>query len=99
VAYAAAMVARSGLTPVVVVPKRRSFILLQQFYSELFPVAVLIAAGLRFRSDLVVIAVHLSLFPGVVMHGIRRLSASTANTVVNASDPHHGGFGRKSPGL
>jgi hypothetical protein len=28
-----------------------------------------------------------------VIHAIRRLRASTARTVVNASEPHHGGVG------
>ena len=79
--------------PVIVVPKPRFFIVLHQFYSDLFPVALLITASIRDRRDLVVLAAHLLLFPRRVVHAIRRLSASTARTVVNASDPHHGGVG------
>jgi hypothetical protein len=79
--------------PVIVVPKPRFFIVLQQFYTDLFPVALLIAASVRDRRALIVLAAHLALFPRSLIHAIRRLSASTARTVVNASEPHHGGVG------
>lgn len=91
--YAVRSVHRRQLTPVIVAPKPRSFIVLQDFYTDLFPIALLIAAAARDRRDIIVLAVHLLLFPRPVIHAIRRLSASTANTVVNASEPHHGGFG------
>jgi 1,4-dihydroxy-2-naphthoate octaprenyltransferase len=91
--YAIRTVRRGHMTPVIVAWKPRSFIVLQDFYTELFPVALLIAASIRDRRDLIILIVHLSLFPRRVISVIRRLSASTANTVVKASEPHHGGFG------
>lgn len=78
--------------PVIVVPKPRFFIVLQQFYTDLFPMALLIVASIRDRRDLAVLIVHLLLFPRGVAHAIR-LSASIARTVVSASEPHHGGVG------
>ena len=92
VLYAVRSARRSQTAPVVVVPKPRFFIVLHQFYSDLFPVALLITASLRDRRGLIVLAAHLLLFPRRVVHAIR-LSASTARTVVNASEPHHGGLG------
>jgi hypothetical protein len=92
-AYAIRSARRRRRAPVIVAPKTRSFIVLQDFYTELFPLALLIAAAARDRRDLVVLIIHLSLFPRRVLHAIRRLSASTANTVVNASEPNHGGVG------
>jgi len=80
-------------SPVIVVPKPRFFIVLHQFYSDLFPVALLIIASMRDRRDLIVLAAHLVLFPRRVVQAIRRLSASIARTVVSASEPHHGGVG------
>ena len=87
--------------PVIVVPKPRFFIVLLEFYSDLFPVALLIAASVRDRRDLFVLTAHLLLFPRGVFRALRRIysvsnrrvSASTAKTVVRASEPHHGGFG------
>lgn len=87
-------VARAGVkVPVIVAPKPRSFIVMQDFYTDLFPLALLIAASIRHRGDLAILAAHLLLHPGAVIQPIRRLSASMANTVVKASEPHHGGFG------
>jgi hypothetical protein len=83
----------SNRTPAIVAPKPRSFIVLQDFYTDLFPVALLVAASVRDRRDLVVLAAHLMLFPRPILQAIRRLKASIARTVVNASDPHHGGVG------
>jgi hypothetical protein len=91
--YAVRSARRWRTAPVIVVPKPRFFIVLHQFYSDLFPVALLITASFHERRDLIVLAAHLLLFPRRVVHAIRRLSASTAKTVVSASDPHHGGFG------
>ena len=91
--YAVRSARRWQTVPVIVVPKPRFFIVLHQFYSDLFPVALLIAASVRDRRGLIVLAVHLLLFPRRVAHAIRRLSASTARIVVNASEPHHGGVG------
>jgi hypothetical protein len=96
--YALHSARRGRIRPVIVTPRPRFFIVLHQFYSDLYPLALLIAAALRDGRDLVVLVIHVSLFPWFVLHAIRRLSASSANTVVNASDPHHGGFGRESPG-
>jgi len=93
VLYAVWSARRWNTAPVIVVPKPRFFIVLHQFYSDLFPVALLITASVRHRRDLIVLAAHLLLFPRRVVHAIRRLSASTAKTVVNASEPHHGGVG------
>ena len=100
---------RWHMAPVIVAPKPQFFIVLHQFYSDLFPVALLISAAIRDRLDLIVLAIHLLLFPRRASYGLyvvkriglmlrssisrRRVSASTANTVVNASEPHHGGFG------
>jgi hypothetical protein len=92
-AYAVRSARRWHAAPVIVVPKPRFFIVLQQFYSDLFPVSLLIAASLRDRWGVIVLAAHLLLFPRSVVHAIRRLSASTARTVVKASEPHHGGVG------
>jgi hypothetical protein len=91
--YAARSARRWQTAPVIVVPKPRFFIVLHEFYSDLFPVALLITAAARDRRDLVVLGAHLLLFPRRVAHAIRRLSASIARTVVNASEPNHGGFG------
>lgn len=91
--YAVRSAHRWQTAPVIVVPKPRFFIVLQQFYCDLFPVALLIAASVRDRRALIVLAAHLVLFPRRVIHAIRRLSASTARTVVSASEPHHGGVG------
>ena len=93
VLYAVRSARRWQTAPVIVVPKPRFFIVLQQFYSDLFPAALLITASVRDWRVLVVLAAHLLLFPRRVVHAIRRLSASIASTVVNASEPHHGGVG------
>ena len=93
VLYAVRSARRWQTAPVIVVPKPRFFIVLHQFYSDLFPVALLITASVRDRWDLVVLAAHLLLFPRQVVHAIRRLRASTARTVVKPSEPHHGGVG------
>ena len=99
VLYAIRSARRWQTTPVIVVPRPRFFILLQQFYSDLFPVALLIAAAVRDRRDVVVLLIHVVLFPRRWFHAFRvmasrlRDSPSTANTVVNASEPHHGGVG------
>jgi hypothetical protein len=93
VLYAVHSARRWQRAPVIVVPKPRFFIVLHQFYSDLFPVALLITASVRNRWVLIVLAAHLLLFPRRVVHAIRRLRASIARTVVNASEPHHGGVG------
>ena len=93
VLYAVRSARRWRTAPVIVVPKPRFFIVLHQFYSDLFPVALLITASVRDRRGLIILAAHLLLFPRAVVHAIRRLSASTARIVVNASEPHHGGVG------
>lgn len=94
--YAVRGAVRWKMALVIVVPKPRFFIVLTQFYSDLFPIALLIAASLRDRRDLLVLAAQLLLFPRQVVHVIRRLSASIARTVVTASEPHQGGVGRSS---
>jgi hypothetical protein len=99
--YAVRSARRWQTAPVIVAPKPRFFIVLQEFYSDLFPIALLITAVARDRRDVVILAAHVLLFPRRVLHAVqrafsmssRRLSASTANTVVNASEPHHGGVG------
>jgi len=93
VLYSVHSARRWRTSAVIVAPKPRFFIVLQQFYSDLFPIALLIGGTLRDRRDLAVLIAHLLLFPGRWVHAIRRLSASTANTVVRASEPHHGGLG------
>ena len=90
--YAVRSARRWQTAPVIVVPKPRFFIVLHQFYSDLFPVALLITASARDRRAILVLAVHLLLFPRRVIQAMR-LSASMARTVVNASEPHHGGVG------
>jgi UbiA prenyltransferase family len=92
VLYAVRSARRWQTAPVIVMPKPRFFIVLHQFYSDLFPVALLITASVRNRRELIVLAAHLLLFPRRVVHAIR-LSASIARTAVNASEPHHGGVG------
>ena len=104
--YAIRSTRRGHMAPVIVAPKPSAFIILQDFYTDLFPVALLIAASIRDPRDLVVLAVHLLLFPRRAFHvagriastvrssiSNRRVNASTANTVVNDSEPHHGRFG------
>ena len=93
VLYAVHSAGRRQLVPVIVTPKPQSFIVLQDFYTDLFPIALLIAASVRDSRDFVVLAAHLLLFPRPVLHAMRRLKASMASTVVNAADPHHGGVG------
>lgn len=92
VLYAVWSARRWKTAPVIVVPKPQFFIVLQQFYSDLFPIALLITASVRDPRALIILAAHLLLFPRRVVHAIR-LSASIARTVVNASEPHHGGVG------
>jgi len=92
VLYAIWSARRWKTSPVIVAPKPRYFIVLHQFYSDLFPIALLIAASARDRRDLWILGAHIVLFPRRALH-LLRVSASTAKTVVNASDPHHGGFG------
>ena len=91
--YAVHSARRWQTAPVIVAPKPRFFIVLHEFYSDLFPIALLITAVARDRRDVVILVAHVVLFPRRVVHAIRRLSASTANTVVSASEPHHGGVG------
>jgi UbiA prenyltransferase family len=99
--YAIGSVRRGQTSAVIVAPKSRGFIVLHEFYTELFPVALLVAASVRDRRDLVVMAVHVVLFPPRHVLRVaqrsatssRRVNASTASTVVNASEPHHGGLG------
>jgi hypothetical protein len=91
--YAIRSAHRRQLAPAIVMAKPRSFIVLQDFYTDLFAVALLIVASVRDRRDVVILVAHLLLYPRGVAHAIRRLRASTANTVVNASEPHQGGVG------
>lgn len=104
--YAIHSARRRHRVPVIVAPRPRSFIVLQVYYSDLFPVALLIAAAVRDRRDLLILVIHLLLFPRRVLHVTRRItslvgssiikrraSASAASTVVNASEPHQGGVG------
>jgi hypothetical protein len=65
--------ARQWQTPVIVVPQPRSFIVLVVFYSDLFPVALLIAASVRNWRVLIVLAVHLLLFPRRVLQLFQRI--------------------------
>jgi 1,4-dihydroxy-2-naphthoate octaprenyltransferase len=82
--YAVLHARRRQLAPVIVAPKPRSFIVLQDFYTDLFPVALLVAASIRDLRDLVVLAAHLMLFPRPILQAMRRLKASIARTVDNA---------------
>ena len=95
--YAVRSARRWDTAPVIVAPKPRFFIVLHEFYSDLFPIALLITAAVRDRRAVVILIAHVVLFPRRPLHVLqrisRRLSASTANTVVNASEPHHGGVG------
>jgi hypothetical protein len=86
-------VSRWQKSPVIVIPKPTFFIVLLEFYSDLFPLALLIAATIRDRRNIIVLAGHVVLFPQGILHAIRRLSASIASRVVSASEPHHGGVG------
>lgn len=67
--------ARRQFAPVIVAPKPRYFIVMQYFYTDLFPVALLIAASIRASRDLVILAAYLLLYPRGVVQAIRRLSA------------------------
>lgn len=92
--YAARSMRRRHMVPVIVQSAAQSFVVLQDFYTDLFPVALLVAASMRDPRDLVMLGIHMSLFPPRrVLNAVRRLNASTANTVVSASEPHHGSFG------
>src|SRR5207237_3361627 len=55
--YAIRSARRWQTTPVIVVPKPRFFIVLHEFYSDLFRVALRITAAVRDRRDLVVLVV------------------------------------------
>jgi 4-hydroxybenzoate polyprenyltransferase len=52
------------MTPVVVAPKPRYFIVLHEYYDVFFPLALLVEAAVRHRWDAIVLAAHLLLFPG-----------------------------------
>ncbi len=98
VLYAVRSARRWQTAPVIVTPKPRFFIVLQEWYSDLFPVALLIAATLRDRRDAAILVAHVVLFPRRLRHALgsisrRRERASIANVVVSDSDPHHGGLG------
>jgi hypothetical protein len=73
VLYAFLSARRWQTKPVIVAPKPRFFIVLHEFYSVLFPVALLITAAGRDRRDLVVLVVHVLLFPRRVFHLVRRI--------------------------
>ena len=73
--YAVRSARRWRTAPVIVSPKPRFFIVLHQFYSDLFPVALLIAATVRNRWDLAVLVVHVLLFPRRVIHALRRIAS------------------------
>ncbi len=72
--YAIDSARRWGTKPVIVVPKARFFIVLQEFYSALFPIALLIAASLREHRDLLILAAHVLIFPRRIFHALRRIT-------------------------
>src|SRR2546430_4602579 len=75
--YAVRSARRWKTAPVIVVPKPRFFIVLHQFYSDLFPVALLITASVRNRRELIVLAAHFLLFPRRVGHPVPPVRASS----------------------
>jgi UbiA prenyltransferase family protein len=83
VLYAIRSARRWQTTPVVVVPKPRFFIVMHEFYSDLFPVALLIAAVVRDRRDLVVLAVHVLIFPRRMFHALRRIASMPGNALAS----------------
>jgi len=78
IVYAVHSARRWQTTPVIVAPKPRFFIVLQEFYSYLLPVALLGAAAVRDRRDLVVLAVHLLMFPRRAFYALRRIARAAA---------------------
>jgi hypothetical protein len=75
VLYAVLSARRWQTKPVIVAPKPQFFIVLHEFYSVLFPLALLVASAARNRRDLLVLAVHVLLFPRRVFQAIRRIVA------------------------
>ncbi len=74
VVYAIRSARRWKTQPVIVVPKPRFFIVLHEFYSVLFPIALLIAASLREHRDVAVLIAHVLIFPRRIFHALRRIT-------------------------
>lgn len=65
---------RWGMQPVIVTSPPRFFLVLHEYYDVFFPIAIIVAAALRNPGDLVVLALHVLLFPrraGQVWHDAR----------------------------
>jgi len=48
---------------VIVTPKARYFVVLQEYYDFFLPIAILIASAFRYPTDVLALAVHLLVFP------------------------------------
>ena len=75
VLYAVRSARRWQTAPVIVVPKPRFFIVLHQFYSDLFPLALLITAAARDRRALLILVAHVLMFPRFVFQALRRIAS------------------------
>ena len=75
VLYAVRSARRWQTAPVIVVPKPRFFIILHQFYSDLFPLALLITAAVRDRRALLILVAHVLIFPRFVFQALRRIAS------------------------
>ena len=53
-----------GLKPIIVTPRPKSYMALTDYYQIAFPASILIAAALRSTHDIVILVMHLLLFPG-----------------------------------
>lgn len=74
-----------GMKAVVVAPKPRFLIVLHEFYDVGLPVSVLIASALRHPLDLVVLAIHLVVFPVRVrqtLHDARKLARELPHRLI-----------------
>jgi len=77
VLYAVHSAHRYETSPVIVKPKPQFFIVLHEFYSVLFPIALLIIAAGRDWRDLLVLFVHILLFPRRLFHAVRQIASMT----------------------
>jgi 4-hydroxybenzoate polyprenyltransferase len=66
---------------VIVMPKPRSMILLHEYYDAWLPIAVLFASALRHPLDVIVLAVHLLVFPTRVLQVLKDAHALSRERV------------------
>lgn len=58
----------------IVTPRPRSFLLLNEFHDGYLPAAILVASALRYRHDVIILVMHLLLFPKHTLQNVRELA-------------------------